>query len=143
MQTNQAIDQLNKLLANTYALYLKTQNYHWHVKGAQFYSLHQMFEHQYTDLAAAIDEIAERIVTMGGHAVADFAKYQALTQIQSGDANQASKDMLVDLVADHQLLLKELGDLNQKIENEATLSLVSERMAWHEKTQWMLQASIG
>ena len=66
------VKKLEIILADTYALYLKTQNYHWHVKGPQFKSLHELFEMQYRELAEAVDGVAERLLIMGHKAPATF-----------------------------------------------------------------------
>ena len=75
---------LTKVLADSYTLYLKTHNYHWNVEGPQFRTLHLMFEEQYTELAAAIDEIAERIRALGYYAPGSYSEYAALTSIKEG-----------------------------------------------------------
>ena len=83
---NRVETELAVLLADTYALYLKTQNYHWHVKGTQFKSLHELFERQYMELAAAVDEIAERILIMGNKAPATFKEFERLKRIKDGNS---------------------------------------------------------
>ena len=77
---------LSRVLADTYALYLKTQNFHWHVTGADFKVLHDLFESQYHELAGAIDEIAESLVIMGKTAPASFSAFEQLKSIADGDA---------------------------------------------------------
>ncbi len=140
----QLATKLSNLLADTYALYLKTQNYHWHVKGPNFKALHELFEEQYQQLALAVDEIAERILTLGGCAPASFSEFIRLTSIRDGDSQASSDNMIKDLQQDHQ---KIIDDLKQVIEqagaekDEGTLALVSERVAQHEKIAWMLRAS--
>jgi len=80
----QVIKTLEVILADTYALYLKTQNYHWHVKGPQFKSLHELFEMQYRELAEAVDQLAERLLIMGHHAPATFTALNTLKTIKDG-----------------------------------------------------------
>ncbi len=145
MKPNHQVDHLNSVLANTYALYLKTQSYHWHVKGVNFYSLHQLFEQQYQALADAIDTLAERIVIVGGQAIADFAKLHQLSVLQTADPNYAAKEMLQDLAEDHEQLLAQLKKALKQVQNsadEVSADLLIARMQWHEKTRWMLKASI-
>jgi starvation-inducible DNA-binding protein len=137
-------NKLAKLLADTYALYLKTQNYHWHVKGPNFKSLHQMFEEQYQELAMAVDDIAERILTLGSNAPASFDQFNQLTTIKAGDSNATSDNMIKELHEDHQQILEDLQQViteAQKKNDEGTVSLASERIAAHEKIRWMLRAS--
>lgn len=140
------IQSLETLLADSYALYLKTQNYHWNVTGPQFPYLHAMFETQYTDLAAAVDLIAERIRALGAKAPGSFKDFSEMTSIKDATKNADAAQMLKELTADHQILvdsLKRAFDVAQKVEDEVTVGLLIERMNVHEKTHWMLQASVG
>ncbi len=135
-------DLLSSHLADTYALFLKTQNYHWHVKGISFKSLHDLFEEQYNELFAAVDEIAERIVTLGGQAPANFKALDALKTISDGDANHDAKAMLKDLAMSHQALINSLQASLDMIDNdEGTVTLLGDRLAAHQKMHWMLEAS--
>lgn len=141
---SQVIDKLSITLADTYAIYLKTQNYHWHVKGPNFKSIHQLLEDHYTELAGAVDDIAERILTLGSHAPASFDEFNKLTQLKNGDAKKSAADMLTELRDDHTLVISSLTDtLNaaQSANDEGTVALISERIAHHEKMRWMLDAS--
>lgn len=142
--SDKILNELSRLLADTYALYLKTQNYHWHVQGPNFRSLHGLFEEQYISLADAVDLIAERIVTLGGIAPASFEDFTQLTSIQKGNSRAKSTDMVEDLYKDH---TKVIADMNKAIktaqqdEDEGSISLLSDRIAAHEKMRWMLGAS--
>lgn len=136
--------KLSILLADTYALYLKTQNYHWHVRGPQFKSLHGLFEMQYKELAEAVDEIAERMLMMGHKAPATFSEYIRLKTIQEGDSNLSANEMLVELAKDHDVLVKDLNHsmtIVQKINDDGTANLLANRISAHEKARWMLRAS--
>lgn len=138
------ISALQKLLADTYALYLKTQNYHWHVKGPQFKSHHELFEQQYTELALAVDEIAERILTLGANAPASFSAFSALTTINEGKENLNADQMLHDLSESHQMIVQSMTSILKTAsehQDEGTVALLSERIALHEKSLWMLRAS--
>ncbi len=138
------IKRLEVTLADTYALYLKTQNYHWHVRGPQFKSLHELFEMQYKELAEAVDQVAERILMMGHKAPATFNDFNHLKSIKDGDSSISANQMVSELAEDHSILVR---DLNQAIKvaqennDEGTISLLSERIAAHEKAHWMLAAS--
>ena len=131
-------------MADTYALYLKTQNYHWHVKGPHFKSFHQLFEEQYIDLAQAADDIAERIRTLGQNVPATFKDFERLKKIKDGNSNLSANDMVVDLAQDHETLVK---DLNQALKlanenhDEGTASFLATRIEAHEKAGWMLRSS--
>jgi starvation-inducible DNA-binding protein len=136
---------LRVLLANTYTLYLKTQNYHWNVEGAQFYSLHLLFEKQYEDLAEAIDVIAERIRSVGSSApgsLEEFLKLKTLTEAKTGiDA----KEMIKDLLESHQLICKTLSLILPEMrdaEDEGTQDLIVNRLREHQKMIWMLQSQL-
>lgn len=138
------IKKLEVLMADTYALYLKTQNYHWHVRGPHFKMLHELFEEQYKDLAEAVDTIAERILTLGHHAPATFGELNKLKTIKDGDSKISSSQMVAELAKDHMTLVK---DLNQAIKvaqennDEGSATLLGDRIAAHEKIKWMLESS--
>ena len=136
--------KLSAIMADTYALYLKTQNYHWHVKGLQFKTLHELFEEQYTELAAAVDLLAELIVMKGSKAPASFSELGKLTQIKAGNAESKAEQMVLELAEDNNLLVKELNATLRQAEEEhdvGTVNLLSDRISAHEKAHWMLNAS--
>lgn len=139
------IKALEKVLADSYALFLKTQNYHWNIEGKNFRELHSMFEDQYKDLFEAIDEAAELIRGLGCKAIGTFSEFSELTSIKDGDKNLTSEEMLKDLCHDQDLIestlrvaLKEA----QAVEDEAVCSFLSDRLSVHRKTKWMLKSSI-
>lgn len=140
-------DLMNKLsiiMADTYALYLKTQNYHWHVRGAQFKSFHILFEEQYRELAEAVDAIAERMIMLGHHAPATFREFEQLKTIKEGNSSLKSDDMVTELAKDNSTLVNDLNaaiSLAQKERDEGTVNLLADRLAAHQKAHWMLQAS--
>jgi starvation-inducible DNA-binding protein len=143
--TNKPVTKsLKKVLADSYALYLKTQNYHWNVEGPNFKPLHELFELQYTDLAAAIDEIAERIRTLGEKAPGTWNAYGAITSIKDGDENVDASTMVQELMDDQTVVvntLKEALTAAQSAGDEVTIGLMTDRMAVHEKAAWMLRVS--
>jgi len=136
---------LKILLADTYVLYLKTQNYHWNVKGPHFYTLHRFFEEQYEALAEAVDVIAERLRAIGEEAPASFKAYLDLTTLTEAQNKIEAFAMIKDLQASHEALGKTLRlvlESAEKQEDEATQDLITERMREHEKTIWMLQSHL-
>lgn len=138
------IKKLEILLADTYALYLKTQNYHWHVRGANFKSLHELFEMQYQELALAVDAIAERILIMAHKAPATFTEFNNLKTIKDGDSSANSNQMVTELAHDNGTLVKDLNEaltIAQDNHDEGTVNLLSDRIAAHQKAHWMLNAS--
>lgn len=141
---DQIISKLTILLADTYALYLKTQNYHWHVIGPQFRTLHELFETQYRELAEAVDQVAERIRIMGHQAPATFSEYQRLKTIQDGHSDAPAHQMLLDLAHDHTALLQDLNQAltcAQQENDEGTATLLADRIGAHEKMRWILSVS--
>jgi len=144
MKRTDITDGLSKLLASTYTLYLKTQNFHWHVTGPLFHSLHRMFEEQYTELATAVDTLAERIRSLGAAAPATFAQFLKLSSIKEEEWAATSLDMVHKLLNDHETLIRDLQalmPLTHKNADEATLDLLIERTEIHQKTAWMLRSS--
>lgn len=139
------ITTLKQALADSYALYLKTQNYHWNVTGHNFHSLHNMFEGQYLDLAEAIDEIAERIRTLGDKCPGSFAEFDNSTNIITGNENAGADDMVADLAADNNYIAVEFKKfmlIAQEQHDEATADLFIKRIEVHEKNAWMLTSSL-
>lgn len=139
-------DRLAVMLADTYTLYVKTQNFHWNVTGPIFPALHLMFETQYKELADAVDLIAERIRALGFTTPASLASFSKLTAIKEAAAELLkSEEMVKQLAADHETLIRNHRDLiefSQKLNDESTADLVIERLREHEKTAWMLRSSL-
>lgn len=138
------IKLLEVTLADTYALYLKTQNYHWHVRGTQFKSLHELFEMQYQELAEAVDQIAERILMLGHRAPATFNDLNRLKTVKDGDSSISANQMVSELAEDNNILVRDLNQaikIAQENNDEGTVTLLSDRIAAHEKAHWMLGAS--
>ncbi len=139
-------DELIHLLADTYTLYLKTQNYHWNVKGPLFPALHKLFEEQYTELADATDVIAERVRALESPVPASLSAFQKLTSIKDENRNKVSAaEMIKSLLNDHDLIAKSIliiFEKAEKAEDEGTIDLLTERLRAHEKTAWMLRSSL-
>lgn len=136
-------DGLSRLLADTYTLYLKTHNYHWNVTGPMFQTLHLMFETQYTELALAVDLIAERIRALGAKAPGSYAEFSRLTSISEGTSVTSAIDMIRDLVASQEAVVRTARALFPVVDeahDEPTADLLTQRMQIHEKTAWMLRS---
>jgi len=137
---------LSHLLADTYTLYLKTHNYHWNVTGPMFNTLHLMFETQYTELALAVDLIAERIRALGHPAPGSYAQYSRLSVIkESGDKVPDAEDMIADLVKGQEAVVRtarKAFPAAEKSNDEPTADLLTQRMNIHEKNAWMLRAML-
>lgn len=140
---NAIADGLKKLLADSYTLYLLTHNFHWNVTGPQFRELHLMFEEHYTELATAVDDIAERIRTLGVFAPGTYKAFAQLSSIKEVDDIPAAEKMVVILQQAHEQVVRtcrEVLALSGEADDESTSALVSDRMRIHEKTAWMLRA---
>lgn len=139
-------DALSGVLADTYTLYLKTQNYHWNVTGPHFKHYHEMFGEQYEELAEANDEIAERIRALGYHAPGSFKAFLALNEIdEAGDNVPDAGEMIRQLMSDHEALsrrARKVLEAAQDVGDEVTGDMMIERMTAHDKTAWMLRASL-
>jgi starvation-inducible DNA-binding protein len=134
---------LSHLLADTYTLYLKTHNFHWNVKGPMFQTLHLMFETQYTELALAVDLIAERIRSLGFPAPATYKQFAALSSIKETDGVPAATTMIKLLVEGQEAVAKTARSVFPVVDranDEPTADLLTQRMQVHEKTAWMLRS---
>ena len=134
---------LKRLLADSYTLYLQTHNFHWNVTGPQFRELHLMFEEHYTELATAVDEIAERIRTLDVAAPGTYKTFAELSSINEVEGVPSANEMVGLLTRGHEQVVKTCRDVlvpAQEASDESTVALVSDRMRVHEKTAWMLRA---
>lgn len=146
-QDRKAIAQgLSRLLADTYTLYMKTHNFHWNVTGPMFQTLHLMFETQYTELATAVDLIAERIRALGHPAPGSYADYAKLSSIKDAKGVPAATRMISELVEGQEAVVRTaraVFPLVEKANDEATADLLTQRMQLHEKTAWMLRSLLA
>ena len=138
--------ELTKVLADSFAVYLKTHGYHWNVRGPEFFSFHNLLEQQYRDIWAALDEIAERIRALGVLAPQSFSGFGNLTSIKDGDPEKEATAMLKELLKDHETLIataREAFDAADAAGDEASADLMTQRLAAHEKFAWMLRSTLG
>src|SRR5262245_3004046 len=138
-------DALCGAVADTYTLYLKTHGFHWNVTGPEFPFLHTMFETQYNELWAAVDEIAERIRALGFPAPGSNSQFAALTQIKESTRPPAAKEMIKQLLADNETVTKRLRAANEVCEEAGdvdTGDILVGRMQVHAKAAWMLRAQL-
>ncbi len=136
---------LSRLLADTYSLYLKTHYFHWNVTGPMFHSLHQMFEQQYTELAQAVDDIAERIRTLGEVAPGSYSQFAELSSVPETREVPEATEMVRLLVEGNETVVRTARSAfpaAERANDEATADLITERMRTHEKTAWMLRSMI-
>ena len=144
--SNQAVvDSLSTLLATSYTLYLKTHNYHWNVTGPMFTTLHTLFETQYTELATAVDEIAERIRAVGAFAPGSYSAFSELTEVEEETGRPEAKEMIRTLVKDQQAVAdsaRRVIAAAEAVKDQATADLATRRLDVHEKHAWMLRSHL-
>jgi starvation-inducible DNA-binding protein len=139
-------DALSKVLADAYALYLKTHGYHWNVRGPTFPALHALFQDQYQEQWTALDSIAERIRAVGELAPQGYAAFANLAAIHDGDPGKAADDMVEELMIDNQTVqatIRQAFSVADAAGDEATMDLLNARTAEHAKHAWMLRATLG
>lgn len=139
------IEALTRLLADSYTVYLKTHNFHWNVTGPMFTTLHTLFEQQYTELALAVDEIAERIRALGAHAPGSYAEFSRLTSVKEAEGVPPAEEMIRQLVRDQALIgqaAQAVIDAAERAGDDATADLGVRRMQVHEKNAWMLRSHL-
>lgn len=137
---------LSRVLADTYSLYLKTHYFHWNVTGSLFNSLHTMFEQQYTELATAVDELAERIRALGVFAPGSYSQFAELSSIPETREVPSAEEMVRLLVEGNEAVAKTARSVfpaAEKGNDEATADLLTDRLRVHEKTAWMLRSIIN
>ncbi len=134
---------LSRLLADTYTLYLKTHYFHWNVTGPMFQTLHLMFETQYTELALAVDLIAERIRALGFPAPGSYSEYAKLSSIPETTSVPKATEMIKLLVEGQEAVCRTARSIYavaEKASDEPTADLLTQRLQLHEKTAWMLRS---
>jgi starvation-inducible DNA-binding protein len=137
---------LSKLLADSYTLYLKTHNFHWNVEGPLFNTLHLMFEQHYTELATAVDEIAERIRALGVKAPGSYSTYAKLASIDEASGEESAEEMIRQLVLGQEAVARTARDALRPAAaagDEPTADLLTQRMQIHEKNAWMLRSMLA
>lgn len=137
---------LSRVLADTYSLYLKTHYFHWNVTGPLFTSLHLLFEQQYTELAVAVDDIAERIRALGVFAPGSYSQFTELSSIPETREVPSAEEMVRLLVEGNEAVAKtarSVFPVAEKGADESTVDLLTDRLRVHEKTAWMLRSIIN
>ena len=138
-------NSLANLLADSYSLYLKTHNFHWNVTGPMFNTLHLMFETHYTELALAVDLIAERIRALGFIAPATYSEFAKLTKIEEHEGDIDANLMIKYLIKAHETVIKtarEVLPLADIANDQVTLDLLTQRLQINEKKVWMLRSLV-
>ncbi|CAM5218611.1 Starvation-inducible DNA-binding protein OS=Ureibacillus acetophenoni OX=614649 GN=SAMN05877842_102583 PE=3 SV=1 [Ureibacillus acetophenoni] len=146
MTTNKLNTQLNELVATWSVLYTKLHNYHWYIKGKDFFTLHAKFEELYNEVTLNLDEVAERILTKGGKPVATLKEHLELSHVQEALGNETSEEMVQTIIDDFKKVMKLLKEsMNQAAEDgdERTEDMLNATYQSLEKHNWMLTAYLG
>lgn len=136
---------LSEVLADSYVLYLKTQNYHWNITGPHFLPLHDQFEEQYRELAEAIDEIAERIRILGFRAPGTLKEFGDLASIKEKTDKPDAMEMVKRLAEDNEAAHKTIRstfEISDEAGDEGTADMLVARMQVHAKTAWILRSHL-
>jgi starvation-inducible DNA-binding protein len=143
---NQLFDILNKQIANWSVLFIKLHNYHWYVKGNQFFTLHTKFEEFYNEASLHIDELAERLLAIGGQPVATMKECLAMASVQEANGNESAEEMVQSISSDFSLLVGELKEgmsIAEQANDEITGDMLLAIHSSLEKHVWMLKAFLG
>ncbi len=141
---NEINDLLNQVLADGNVLYIKLRKFHWNLSGDNFMELHKLFEEQYDAVAEAIDEVAERISTLGGIAIGTTSEFAELSLlIENPGKIPSNQEMIKELVNDHETIVKALrkfvDDTEEKFGDKGTSDFLTALMQAHEKMAWKLR----
>jgi starvation-inducible DNA-binding protein len=142
-QDARLIDGLNLVLADSYALMALTHLAHWNVEGPGFFALHEAFEHQYEDLFKAVDEIAERVRALDSYAIGGLSALASKAGMEEFKAPMPQRDYVAALIVAHEKVIDDatrVRDRAGEVNDLETQDLMIERIAWHEKTTWMLKS---
>ena len=136
--------ELNKLLADEHVLYNKTRNYHWSIEGPSFMEFHKLYEAQYTDLAEVIDQIAERIRTIGHFAEGRLKEILKLASLDEPEAPVEQSAQIANLEGDHEILIMRLRKLIKQFDEDfkdiGSSDFITGLLKQHEKMAWMLRS---
>ena len=145
MNNQEIASATSRLLADSYTLYLKTHNFHWNVTGPMFSSLHALFEVQYTELALAVDEIAERIRSIGHRAPGSYSEFVELARVKESTGAVAATDMIRQLADDQDKVVEGarlLFSAAEEAGDNVSADLAVRRMDVHQKNAWMLRSHL-
>lgn len=144
--TKNLADKLNELLANYQLFYMNARGFHWNIKGDKFFELHVKFEELYNDALLKIDEVAERILTLGFTPLHSFTDYIKISKIKEAK-NVSDGDKAVGLILDGFKKILEVErdilELSEKANDEGTNSLMSDYIPQQEKLVWMYSSYLN
>lgn len=142
-KTKKTVGELNTLLADYQLYYQKLRNYHWNIRGRNFFDLHEKFEEMYNDAMLKVDEIAERILTLRLSPVSNLSDYLKRSNLEESASDISDADMVKNLLTDHGKIIQQMRqviDVADKNDDEGTIDLVGAYIRELEKTSWMLDA---
>ncbi|AOC55716.1 MULTISPECIES: Dps family protein [Bacillus] len=140
------LNVVNKQVADWTVLYVKLHNYHWYVKGKDFFTLHEKFEELYTETATYIDDLAERMLALNGQPVATMKECLEISSIQEAEGNESAEQMVKNLYDDFSNIAEELKqgmELAGEVGDETTGDMLLAIHQSIEKHNWMLKAFLG
>ncbi|MBM6616352.1 Dps family protein [Bacillus suaedaesalsae] len=140
------VTTVNKQVANWSVLYVKLHNYHWYVKGSQFFTLHAKFEEFYNEAALHIDELAERLLAIGGQPVATMREILEQSSVQEANGQEEAEEMVQSIIQDFRIItgeLKEGMSLAEEVGDETTGDMLLSIHQSLEKHVWMLSSFLG
>ncbi|MGG1676759.1 Dps family protein [Neobacillus sp. NRS-1170] len=143
---NQLVDVLNKQISNWSVLYMKLHNYHWYVKGGQFFTLHAKFEEFYNEAGLHVDELAERLLAIGGNPVATMKECLEISSIQEATGAESAEEMVQSIINDFSIIIGEIKEgmsLAGELDDETTGDMLLAIHSGLEKHVWMLTAFLG
>ncbi len=135
---------LNALLADEYVLYTKTRNFHWNVTGPNFQELHAFFETQYEELDGIIDQVAERVRSLGERPVSTLGEFLKISRLKESHDELNAHEMLQELLADHESLIRQmredLAEADTRYNDAGNADEITGWLKQHEKMAWMLRS---
>jgi starvation-inducible DNA-binding protein len=145
-RSKQLSEKLNQLLANYQVFYINARGFHWNIKGEKFFELHAKFEELYNDLLVKVDEIAERILTLGHTPLHTFSDYTAISNIQEAKNVSGGKEAMQNILQSFTTLIqvqREIADTASETGDEGTGALMSDYIREQEKLVWMYSAYLA
>jgi starvation-inducible DNA-binding protein len=145
--TTNICNNLARTLADEYTLLLKTQNFHWNVEGPMFFSLHTLFEQQYTQLQDTVDRVAERIRALGQRAPGSYVEFQKVSKVHDAPADKIGALHMIDMLTkDHEILLEDIHKFRKmadEVGDATTATLYDDLALFHDKAAWMIRSHKG
>jgi starvation-inducible DNA-binding protein len=145
-KTAKLADSLNDLLSNYQIFYMNVRGYHWNIKGDNFFELHVKFEELYNDLLLKIDEVAERVLTLGHQPAHAYSTYIERSEVPERKNVSDGREAMENIVESFAKLIgkqRELLSLAGEAEDEGTVALMSDYISQQEKTVWMYRSYLG